>query len=124
MKAIIDKKHNLARGFADLNTPSAFESELLFSYQEQKETYVFKINQLLAELKKTEIGWQRKLINEEMEKYKHKLCKINQQVDKRLNIYQLIIDRLAQVVGQDVLKKCSKQAKLDKKRILSAWRVE
>ena len=52
MKAIIDKKYNLARGFADLNTPSAFESELLFSYQEQKETYLFKINQLLAELKK------------------------------------------------------------------------
>ena len=59
-----------------------------------------------------------------MEKYKYKLHKINQQVNKRLNIHQLIIDRLAQVVGQDVLKKCSKQAKIDKKRILTAWRVE
>ena len=124
MKAIVDKKSNLQKGFADIAPLPHAADELLFTYQEKKDTITFSIEQLMAE-SLTDVTANRKLAieNEIRDKRHHFNCvcrKANELVDKD----KLLMLRLKEAVDKDIYHTCVKLARDDKKRLLSQIRVD
>ncbi len=122
MKAIIDSKHNLARGFADLHTPSQVEHELVYNWQERREELKGHIQRLTDELKvETDKSRQNTLKCLRAGK-KKSLDAMGVRINKRVNLKQLLIDRLRQVCNEDEFARACILAKEDKARILEQMR--
>ena len=117
-----DKKHNLARGFADVNTPSVVENELMFNWNEKKEDLTYQIDKLTKEIELAYLNETKKakiaiLKSERLNKIKS-LNALGVKINKRVDFHLLLIDRLRQITCIDDFERCCFLAREDKKRIL------
>jgi|JI8StandDraft_1071087.scaffolds.fasta_scaffold705471_1 hypothetical protein len=121
MGALIDKKQNLARGFADLHTPSEVENELVYSWQEKKQDLIKRIEDLSALIDKEQNASRKKTLENCRTDTRKRLADLGQKIQKRVNLNLLIIDRLKQFCDEDIFKQACALARQDKARILSQF---
>ena len=123
MKVISDKKSNLARGFADINTPSEVHKELLFSWQERKLYLQDRISKL-TELASNEIDKKKKAVfDNELLGARKSLHALSVKINKRVDLHSLMIDRFRQICTPEQFVRVCAQAKLDKAEILKSFHV-
>ena len=131
MKSIIDKKSNLARGFADVNTPNYAVSELLISAIEQRAVLAGRI----LKLKEEKEGFPRITDENGKENYQHHSDRIrssainrersdiglkiraieNKISDKKRTLHFFIYERLHNVIPHHVMNMAVQMAKQDMK---------
>jgi hypothetical protein len=119
-KAIIDKKSNLARGFADLNTPSLVEKELLFSWQEKKQNLKVRIESLTKQALNERCISKRNILNSERVAAKKSLDALGIRINKRVNLHALIIDRFKQICTPELFHQITTLARRDKAEVLKS----
>ena len=117
--SIVDNPKNLARGFADLHTPSIYEKELFVTFQERKEDLKSQIASLRKELEGCTNERRRAILKSHISNKTLALTANGKKANKRVDLHLLIIDRLQQAVPPEVFKECCDAANRDKKRILS-----
>ena len=118
MKAILDKKHNLARGFADVHTPSEVENELLYSWHEKSTDLKNEIKLLKGQIRaETNEGKKNNLISYRKNK-EISLAALSTRINKRINFGELVIDRLRQVCTKEAFVRALLLAREDRVRIL------
>ncbi|HEY7864964.1 MAG TPA: hypothetical protein VIC51_03060 [Psychromonas sp.] len=123
MRSIIGKKSDLARGFADVNTPSQVENELVFSWLEKREHLKKEIERLtILALNESDKKKKKGLIHERNEARKG-LVGLGTKINKRVNYSLLVIDRLMQACSQETFELACRLAKEDKNRILAKFSI-
>jgi hypothetical protein len=121
---LIDKRHNLSRGFADLKTPSVVEKELLFSWLEKREFFKDKLKAYNRVLDKEECPSKRGVVIHHRKKCTLQLEALGQKINKRVSSHLLLIDRLRQECTEDQFNRASFLAREDKQRILNETCIE
>ena len=120
MKAIIDSKANLARGFADVTTPSHAENELVFSWKEKQEHIKSQIAELSSQLELANDKKTRNILSAEIYKKTQSLSVLGRKINKRIDVKMLLIDRLQEMVSEENFQLACYLAKEDRDRILKA----
>ena len=123
MSALIDKKQNLARGFADLNTPSEVENELVYSWQEKKQDLIKRIENLSLLIKNEKNEDNKKILLNQINQARSSLVSLGNKIQKRVSLSLLIIDRAKQVLSKDQFELICSLARQDKARILSQFSI-
>lgn len=118
MKVITDKKSNLARGFADLNTPTEVEKELLFTWQERKQYLNDQILSLTEQALNERNLKKKNALNYQLLDSRKSLHALGSKITKRVDLSLLIIDRIKQQMSADQFETLCKLARRDKERIL------
>jgi hypothetical protein len=95
--SIIDKKHNLRRGFADLNTPSCVENELVFSWQELKADLNSEVDRLNKKIEDEKDPKKRNILICHRNGKIQRRTALGRKIQKRVDLDKLLIDRLNQV---------------------------
>jgi hypothetical protein len=121
---LIDKRHNLSRGFADLKTPSAVEKELLFSWLEKRDFIRGKLKSHDRVLGKEECPTKQGVVIHHRKKCIHQLEALGRKINKRVSLHLLLIDRLRQECTEDQFNRASFLAREDKERILKQTCIE
>jgi exonuclease VII large subunit len=124
VKALVAKKHDLRRGFADLNTPSEAEKELVYNWQELKTDLNYQIKKLNKQIE-AEIDPKKRnaLICHRNGKVERRTA-LGRKIQKRVDLSLLVIDRLKQIVSKEDFEKACFLAREDKARILTKIPIE
>ena len=116
---VVESPQVLARGFANVNTPSDVESELLFSWVEKRDLLKLKIKNETEFIKHNGLNKQTKSSINRRAQHTKALDSLGRRINKRVNLDKLIIDRLRQQLTIEQFNIATALAKEDKDRILS-----
>ena len=119
MKAIVDKKSNLARGFADVETPNEHADQLLYSLKEKRAVLVKRRQELIDKRKNEKLTKaQDNIYRSELTGIARSLTAIKAKADKGANIQSLLITRLKSVMPLEMFDQCRVLARQDQQRLL------
>jgi hypothetical protein len=125
---IVDKRSNLARGFADNHTPSRSAHELLMSYRTKRADIARRIHdyqKVLRELPKTKknIGLRnaaKKELDEQIQKARALAKKRREHAD----VNRFLVARLRKFVSNEVFHQQAMLAELDEATVLEQMSID
>ena len=124
MVKVVDKKSNLARGFADVHTPSVVEKELLYTWREKRLELKDHVATLRLRIAREGDRKKANVLKNELSGVMNSLTALTGKVNKRINIDRLRLDRLNEMIPHNMWDKAMRLADMDKAAIESSYSID
>jgi hypothetical protein len=117
---IVDKKRNLARGFADVHTPSSEADELLMNFYSKRDDIARRIREYeeqLSNTPKSKKGLRKHLV-EGLKAQNQKMYRLKEKQKHMASRDGLLVQRLKKFVDPEIFLEQARRAKLESDFIL------
>lgn len=119
--AIVDKKSNLCRGFADNYTPSKYMKELLISAREQRDDLLVEVEKLEDSIVNEADESKVKMLNNLLKQKKKALAKYRERINRKIDKRKLADQRLVEAFGREMVVSAYAMARRDKDELLAMY---
>jgi hypothetical protein len=121
---IVDKKHNLSRGFADVYTPLKYLDEVMMTAREKRDDMQAEIKRLEALIEKEEDEAKLKSLKSLCTSKRYSLSCLRSKINKAVDIEKLKNQRLVEMCGVDTVKLAYRLAKRDRDELSAMLTAE